>query len=292
MRRRHPRWLLVVPVPMLIGALTLGAQDTRSATTLRLPPSSKSPVVASKSPVVAEAAMKGDVVTVRRLIQQGANVDVAQGDGMTALHWAADRGDTAIASALLRAKANVRATTRIGSYTPLHIAAKNGYGGIVKALLAAGSDPKAPTTSGATPLHFAAGSGDTVSVQALVAKGVDLNAKENEYGQTPLIFAAADGRAGTIRELLKAGADASQFTTVIGSNEFAAAEQAAARKRNAVLVSFEPEKHKEFSQGAAVPAQAEAGEEVGRVERPLGGRSPRVRSRRRKSRRPSTRDAR
>jgi ankyrin repeat protein len=259
MPRRKLGWLLAIPFLLLAGnSLKLRGQDTRPATTLKLPPSSKSPVAAtSKSPVVAEAAMKGDVATVRRLIQQGANVDVAQGDGMTALHWAADRGDTAIASALLRAKASVRATTRIGSYTPLHIAAKNGYGGIVKALLAAGSDPKAPTTSGATPLHFAAGSGDTVSVQALVAKGVDLNAKENEYGQTPLIFAAADGRAGTIRELLKAGADASQFTTVIGSNEFAAAEQAAARKRNAVLVSFEPEKHKDTT-AAIAASQASA----------------------------------
>ena len=79
--------------------MKLRGQDIRPATTLKLPPS-------SRSPVVAEAAMKGDVAAVRRLIQQGANVDVAQGDGMTALHWAADRGDTAIASALLRAKAN------------------------------------------------------------------------------------------------------------------------------------------------------------------------------------------
>ena len=50
------------------------AQDTR-ATSLKLPP--------SRSPVVAEAAMKGDVAAVRKLVQQGANVSAAQGDGMT-----------------------------------------------------------------------------------------------------------------------------------------------------------------------------------------------------------------
>ena len=110
----------VVAAAALAVATSLGAQDTRPATTLRLPPS-------SKSPVVADAAMKGDAAAVRRLIQQGANVDAAQGDGMTALHWAAERGDSAIAAALLAAKANVSATTRIGAYMPLHIAAKGGH---------------------------------------------------------------------------------------------------------------------------------------------------------------------
>src|SRR5512146_3390458 len=69
---------------------------------------------------IADAAQRGDVATVRKLIAQGVSVNGAQGDGMTALHWAADRGDSALTAVLLRAKANVRATTRIGAYTPLH----------------------------------------------------------------------------------------------------------------------------------------------------------------------------
>src|SRR6188508_3112169 len=72
---------------------------------------------------IADAAMRGDVATVRSLIARRADVNAPQGDGMTALHWAADRGDSAIADALLRAKANVASRTRIGAYTPLHIAA-------------------------------------------------------------------------------------------------------------------------------------------------------------------------
>ena len=70
--------------------------------------------------------MKGDVAAVRKLIAQRADVNAAQGDGMTALHWAAERGDTALTSLLLKAHANVKAVTRIGNYTPLLIAAKRG----------------------------------------------------------------------------------------------------------------------------------------------------------------------
>ena len=42
---------------------------------------------------VADAARLGDIETVRQLLREGADVNTAQGDGMTALHWAAERGD-------------------------------------------------------------------------------------------------------------------------------------------------------------------------------------------------------
>src|SRR5262245_62920410 len=91
---------------LLTSSVVAFAQDTRG-TTLRTP--------ASRAPVVAEAAMKGDLATVRKLIAQGANVNLAQGDGMTALHWAAEHGDAAMAEALIRAHATVKAGNRTGS---------------------------------------------------------------------------------------------------------------------------------------------------------------------------------
>ena len=189
---------------------------------------------------IADAAMRGDVATVRSLIARRADVNAPQGDGMTALHWAADRGDSVLATELLRAKADVRRRTRIGGYTPLHIATRTGNPAVVRALIVAGSDVKATTSSGATPLHFAAAAGNADVVRALLAKGADPNARESNWGQTPLIFAAEYGRAPAIQALLKHGADPSIRTRLANLTDDAAREQAAEKKRRAVLISFEP----------------------------------------------------
>ena len=204
--------------------------------------SSSIAAVASRAPAspIADAAMRGDVATVRALIARRADVNAPQGDGMTALHWAADHGDSAIADALLRAKANVASRTRIGAYTPLHIAARTGSPAVVRALLAAGSDVKATTTSGATALHLAAAAGNPDVVKALLAKGADPNARESSWGQTPLVFAAEYGRAAAVDVLMKHGADPSIRTRVLNLTDDAARDQAAEKKRNAVLISFEP----------------------------------------------------
>ena len=157
---------------------------------------------------VADAAMKGDRDAVRTLLKQGADVGAAQGDGMSALHWAAERGDAAMAEMLVYAGASTRAVTRIGQYTPLHLAARSGSAAVVQALLTAGADPNArATTTGVTPLHLAAAAGGAASVNALVEHGADANAKEREWGQTPLMFAAAENRPDAIAALIKGGAD-------------------------------------------------------------------------------------
>ena len=64
---------------------------------------------------VADAAMRHDAAAVRTLLREGADVNTAQGDGMTALHWAATHGDAELADVLLAAGANVRATSRLNA---------------------------------------------------------------------------------------------------------------------------------------------------------------------------------
>ncbi|HIE61277.1 MAG TPA: ankyrin repeat domain-containing protein, partial [Microbacterium sp.] len=158
---------------------------------------------------VAEAAMQGDADAVRALIESGADVDAALGDGMTALHWSAERGDSEIAALLLNAGAEVESTTRLGAYRPLHLAAKGGHTPVVQALLQAGATPKAGTTTGdVTPLHLAAASGSASSVATLIKGGADVDRGETAWGQTPLMFAAAAGRVEAIRALLDGGAAA------------------------------------------------------------------------------------
>src|SRR5262245_57338456 len=89
---------------------------------------------------VVDAAMQGNRDAVRTLLKQGADVNTAQGDGMTALHWAVQKGDLELLQTLLYAGANVKATTRIGGYTPLLLASRAGNTGAIEVLLASGAD--------------------------------------------------------------------------------------------------------------------------------------------------------
>ena len=75
---------------------------------------------------VSDAAMKGDIETVRTLITEGANVNAKQGDGMTALHWATFQDDIEMTKLLIEARANVSLGTRVGHIKPMNFAAQNG----------------------------------------------------------------------------------------------------------------------------------------------------------------------
>jgi ankyrin repeat protein len=181
--------------------------------------------------------MRRDLAAVRALLNGGANVNAPQGDGMTALHWAAKHGDAELAALLLRSGANVKALTRIGAYTPLHIACDEGHGTLVVTLLRAGADPRAVATTGVTPLHLAARAGSTPAVTALLDRGSDPNAKEPAWGQTPLMFAAAMGRTAALKVLLARGADPAVSARVVDLVALAAGDRASRQRRNQVLAA-------------------------------------------------------
>ncbi|MGE0811935.1 MAG: ankyrin repeat domain-containing protein [Vicinamibacterales bacterium] len=171
-------------------------------------------VLGASGETVPDAAMSGDLATVRALLKAGADVNAAQGDGVTGLHWAARQANEELAKTLVVAGANVRATTRFGAITPLHLAAERGSGAVVQLLVKAGADVDARTSTGATALMFAAGSGDTAAVTALIDGGADVNAKESEREQTPLIYAAAADRLDVVKLLIAKGADKNAATKV------------------------------------------------------------------------------
>ena len=164
---------------------------------------------------VVDAAMRGDTDVIRTLLQDGADVNSAQGDGMTALHWAAMKDNVELAEMLLFAGANVKATTRLGGYTPLTLAAKNGNAAMLRALIKGGADVKATTSTGVTPLMLAAQSGHAEAVKALIENGADVNAKESVREETALMFAATHNRTEAIQVLLEHGAEVKATSKVV-----------------------------------------------------------------------------
>ena len=173
-------------------------------------------VPAADSPLL-DATKRGDEAAVRSLLAEGADPNVAQGDGLTALHLAAQAGNLEIAELLLAGGAKVEAQTRIGGYTALHVASQGAHGAVVSVLLAAGANTGAvTTTTGVTPLHLAAKAMDGEdAVKALLEHGAPVNAQESSAGQTALMFAASHGRTASVSELLSHGADPAISTEVV-----------------------------------------------------------------------------
>src|SRR5713101_8621246 len=136
---------------------------------------------------VPEAAQQGDGPAVRSLLQEKADVTAAQGDGMTALHWAAFQDDLETAQLLLQAGANPKVTTRIGAITPLIMASKNGDAALIAALIKAGAEVNTATTDGMTPLMATAVSGNVEAAKALLDHGANVNAKEASHSQTAVM---------------------------------------------------------------------------------------------------------
>jgi ankyrin repeat protein len=192
--------------------------------------------IAPENPVV-DAARHGDLAALRALIAQGADVNQAEGDGMTALHWAALSNHADAAALLIGAGAALDRGTRIGAHTPLHVAAQRGSAAVARLLVDAGGRAlvDARTTTGATALHLAAGAGHVDVTSLLLAHGADPNAQESAWNQTPLVFAAAWNRADVIRVLLQHGADAERATRLVDIPERARLAGAARRRGQSVL---------------------------------------------------------
>jgi len=163
---------------------------------------------------LANAAMNGDLNAVRSLLSQKVDVNLPQGDGMTALHWAAYKDDLQMAQALVDAGANVKAATRNGAITPITFAARNGNAAMIALFLKSGADANNTQANGTTILMDAALSGSADAVNVLLDHGANVNAKEKVNGQTAVMFAAWENRGAVIRALAAHKADLRVTTNV------------------------------------------------------------------------------
>ncbi len=160
---------------------------------------------AAERPPLIDAARNADTAAVKTLLQKKIDVNLAEGDGATALHWASYRDELEIADLLLRAGANVNAANDLGA-TPLWLAAQNRSAAMVKRLLQAGADPNKALLAGETPLMVASRSGNAEVVELLAARGADVNARGSR-GQTALMWAVAQKHPAAARVLVDHRAD-------------------------------------------------------------------------------------
>jgi len=160
---------------------------------------------AGNRPLLVQAARAGDRDALRSLLQKKVDVNLAEGDGATALLWASYRNDTESADLLIQAGAKVNAANDLGA-TPLWAASQNGSAAMVRKLLAAGADPNLALQAGETPVMVAARSGSAEVVELLLAKGANPNAR-GARGQTALMWAVSQRHPGAVKALLAHGAD-------------------------------------------------------------------------------------
>ncbi len=150
-----------------------------------------------------DAAKKGDVKRVRKLLEEGANPNARDENDNTPLHWAAPWGHVDVVKLLLEHGADPNIKNKYGN-TPLHLAALYGHVDVVRLLLERGADPDARNDYGKTPLHEAADRGHLEVVRLLLQHGADPNVGVG--GATPLSFAIRYCNADIIKLLLERGA--------------------------------------------------------------------------------------
>ena len=161
---------------------------------------------------LADALEKRDIKTATALLAQRVDVNLAQPDGGTPLHWAAHWNELSIAKQLLASGANANALNDLG-VSPLALAASDGSVPMIEALLGAGARANAALPTGVTVLMAAARTGRVDALNLLLAHGADVNQKQRSRGQTALMWAVAEGHVDAVRVLIEHGADVQAQTT-------------------------------------------------------------------------------
>ena len=139
------------------------------------------------------------------LVKNGADINLQNGSGETALLWAAAYGRPAAARALIKGGANVDFGDNTES-APLHIAARENHDVVMDILIANGANLHSADEHGYTPLHDAAWFGNLEAANMLINAGADTSGKNNE-GRTPLYYAQDRGHNDVADALIEANED-------------------------------------------------------------------------------------
>ncbi len=149
------------------------------------------------------AAEKGDLKTVRSLLQKGAKIDSPDSRGVTPLMMACLYGHKNIIEELLHQGAEVKHISDFGGVLS-HATGARGKPEIIKLLISAGADVHERNLiyENETPLFCACRVGRPDLAKILLDAGADVNAK-NDLGNTPLWEVCATNRDDIPEDLQK-----------------------------------------------------------------------------------------
>lgn len=160
---------------------------------------------------LADAAMKRDVATVRKLLDEKVDVNAPGADGTPALHWIVRVDDFDTAQRLIRAGADASKANRYG-VTPLSLASTNGNARMIALLLEAGADSNERDKQGETALMTAAKVGSVDSVRTLLDHGATIDARDPAFEQTALMMAIREDHPDVVKVLVDRGASVNTQT--------------------------------------------------------------------------------
>ncbi|KAL8700353.1 MAG: hypothetical protein Q9201_005492 [Fulgogasparrea decipioides] len=161
---------------------------------------------------IHKAAYNGYCGALKILLDANADVDSRYGESCsTALHLAAEQGNTEVVRVLLKTGASVDFPNDLGQ-TPLWFAVNEGHAEISKMLLDAGASPSPWGSEHETLLFAALGSRSVDIVTSLLKAGANVDATVPFTGITSLHTAAEGGHTALVKVLLEAGAQVSSRT--------------------------------------------------------------------------------
>ncbi|KAL0268773.1 UNVERIFIED_CONTAM: hypothetical protein PYX00_010589 [Menopon gallinae] len=138
---------------------------------------------------IVKATQYGALDRVKELIEAGYDVNQADSETVTLLHWAAINNRKELIKYFHSQGAIIDAIGGELQATPLHWATRQGHLQTVILLMQMGADPSLRDGEGCSCLHLAAQFGHTAIVAYLVAKGLNPNLQDKN-GMTPLMWSA------------------------------------------------------------------------------------------------------
>lgn len=135
-------------------------------------------------------ARSGNIARVQELLRANKPVSARDRAGYTPLHYAARNNRDEVCTLLLRARADVNASTTAGRATALHRAAFCGHDAVVHLLLQGGADPNMQDADGQTALHKAADGGHVAVAQQIATALKGELAAQDRRGRTAHTLAA------------------------------------------------------------------------------------------------------